>query len=141
MRYENSLLIDAPASVVWDLTVDVARWPEFLPTMQRVEPLDPAPLSVGDRARIKQPLQSAGIWTVTELEPGHHFAWQTSRGSMKWVGEHIVDEVDDGTCRNTLSFESTGRGTGLFIALIGAALRRSIDRENEGFRKEAERPR
>lgn len=139
MRYKNSLLIDAPASTVWDLTVDIARWPAFVPTMRRVEPLDPAPLEVGDRARVKQPMQPARVWTVTALEPGRRFTWQSRRGSMTWTAEHEITEVDDGRCRNTLRFEATGRGTGLFALLLGAAVRRAIDIENDSYRKEAER--
>lgn len=139
MRYENSLLIDAPASTVWDLTVDVARWPAFVPTMRRVEPLDPTPLSVGGRARVKQPMQPAGVWTVTALEPGRRFAWQSNRGAMTWTAEHEITEADDGGCRNTLRFEATGRGAGLFALLLGAAVRRAIDTENDSYRKEAER--
>lgn len=139
MRYENSLLINAPASVVWDLTLDVSRWPEMTPTMQRVEPLDPAPLAVGHRARVKQPMQPSAIWTVSELEPLRSFVWRTERGRMTWIGAHRIEEVDDDSCRNILSIEMTGRGAKPFTLLFGPMLRRAIRQENEGFRKAAER--
>src|SRR5215213_5897034 len=77
MHLEHRLEIDTPASVVWDLTVDVERWPETTPTMTSVERLDDGPLGVGSQARIKQPAQRPTVWTVTRFEPGRHFAWAT----------------------------------------------------------------
>ncbi|WP_026931323.1 SRPBCC family protein [Glycomyces tenuis] len=138
MRYENALVIGAPASVVWDLTTDIARWPELTPTMRSVEPLDPLPLKTGVRARIKQPLQPASVWTVTEFEPGRRFAWETRRGELTMTGTHLVEEVDGG-CRNTLGLELSGKGEGRFAFLFGAAVRWGIAKENQGFKQEAER--
>ncbi|THV42176.1 SRPBCC family protein [Glycomyces buryatensis] len=137
MRYEHSLLISAPASVVWDLTVDIERWPDFTPTMQHIELLDPAPLGVGGRARIKQPMQPKAIWTVTEFEPGSRLVWETRHRGLTLAGAHLVEDVDGDTCRNTLSVEATGRAAGPFTLLFGATLRRFIARENEGFRAAA----
>ncbi|WP_026924361.1 SRPBCC family protein [Glycomyces arizonensis] len=138
MRYENAIVIAAPAAVVWDLTADLPRWPELTPTMKRVEPLDPLPLRVGGRARIKQPLQPAAVWTVTELDPGRSFAWETPRGGLTMTGTHRVEEIDGG-CRNTLGIELTGKGEQWFAFMYGAAIRWAIKRENEGFKAEAER--
>jgi hypothetical protein len=138
MRYENVIVIDAPASLVWDLTVDVSRWPEFTPTMRRVEPLDPLPVRVGTRARIKQPLQPESVWTVTELEPGRRFAWETRRGGLTMVATHGIEPVDGG-CRNRLSLELSGKGERRFTLLLGPAVRWSLARENAGFKRAAER--
>ena len=47
--------ISAPPDRVWALMSDIGRWPEWTPTVTRVDPLDPGPLAVGHRARIRQP--------------------------------------------------------------------------------------
>jgi uncharacterized membrane protein len=142
MRWETSTEIDAPASLVWALTVDVAAWPTFTPTMQRVERLDDGPFGAGSSARIKQPGLAAAVWTVTRFEPGRSFSWQTSRMGLTMTGSHLVTHrpgraAGEG-CVNTLSIELTGRGSRLFWLLLGPLLRRSIVTENAGFKQKAE---
>ncbi|GIE96602.1 SRPBCC family protein [Paractinoplanes rishiriensis] len=136
MRYQHSVLIEAPVDRVWQLTTDVAAWPTFMPTMQSVERLDPGPLRVGSTARIKQPAQSAAVWTVTRLVDRQEFAWETHRMGLRMIGSHRLEPVDGGT-RNTLGIEVIGRGAGLFGAILGPALRRAIQQENAAFQRTA----
>ncbi len=77
MHLEHSLSIAAPADVVWAVTLDVERWPEWTPTMQRVERVDAGPFRIDSQARVKQPQFRETIWTVTALQPGYSFSWQT----------------------------------------------------------------
>ncbi|HRE03530.1 MAG TPA: SRPBCC family protein, partial [Ilumatobacteraceae bacterium] len=71
----NSIVIAAPAAVVWNLTIDVANWPSVTPTMTSVERLDDGPFGIGSKARVKQPMQRPTTWTVTEFDPERRFAW------------------------------------------------------------------
>jgi hypothetical protein len=138
MLWEDSTVIDAPADLVWRLTLDVAGWPSFLPTVRRLERLDPDPLRVGSTARLTQPGQPVAVWTVTRLDPPRGFAWETRRLGLRMVGSHQVEPLPSG-CRNTLALELTGRGSRLVGALAGAMIRKSLRRENGGFTQEAER--
>jgi uncharacterized membrane protein len=137
MQWRNSVTIDAPAFVVWQLTVDVERWPLFTKTMQRVERLDQGPFRIGSSARIKQPGQRAAVWTVTRFVDGREFAWQTRRMGMTMTGSHLVEDVGTG-CRNTLSIEIEGGGSRLFGLVFGGALRKALAVENAGFRAKAQ---
>ncbi|NMO54640.1 hypothetical protein HH310_26075 [Actinoplanes sp. TBRC 11911] len=136
MLYENTLVIEAPLDRLWRLTTDIAAWPAFLPTVQRLERLDDGPLRVGSKARIKQPAQTEAVWTVTHLEPNREFTWETSRMGMRMTGGHHLEEVAGGV-RNRLTIEVAGRGAGLFMALFGGAVRRSIREENAAFQRKA----
>jgi uncharacterized membrane protein len=138
MYREDSTVIDAPPSRVWQLTTEVTDWPSFMPTVQSVTLLDPAPLRIGSTARIKQPGQTAAVWTVTELSPMHEFTWETRRMGLRMIGRHQLTPAGDGT-RNTLSIEVTGRGSTLFAALFGATIARVIHEENAAFQKAAGR--
>jgi uncharacterized protein YndB with AHSA1/START domain len=138
MRWENTVLIDAPADKVWQLTTDISDWPSFSPTMTSVERLDQGPLRVGSAARVKQPGQTAAVWTVTRLEPGRVFTWQARRLGMTMIGTHLVMGSGE-TCRNTLSIDITGPTAPVFGALLAPLLRTSLARENAGFKTAAER--
>jgi hypothetical protein len=136
MHYEETTLIDAPVDLIWRLTTEVGDWPAFMPTVQRLERLDAGPLRVGSTARIKQPGQSAAVWTVTRLEPMREFTWETRRMGIRMTGRHLLEPAGSGT-RNTLVLETAGRGSGVFSALFGGLMRSSIHREAAAFARQA----
>jgi uncharacterized membrane protein len=139
MNWTDTVTIDAPVDQVWRLNTDVAAWPAYTPTMQSVHRLDDGPLRVGSQARIKQPAQKPTVWTVTRLEPGREFSWQSVRRGLTLTGTHRVTPDGHG-CRNTLQVEVTGALARPFALLIGPAVRRAIRTENIGFKNHAERP-
>ena len=55
MDYEVSVDIDATPGEVWNVLTDVGRWPEWTPTVTRVERLDLGPFQVGSTVMIRQP--------------------------------------------------------------------------------------
>jgi len=136
MHREHSTVIDAPQSLVWRLTTEVTEWPSFMPTVQRVERLDAGPLRVGSSARIKQPAQSAAVWTVTRLVPAREFTWETRRFGLRMTGRHLLEPAGAGT-RNTLVIDVTGRGSGLFAALFGGLMSRVLREESAAFERAA----
>ena len=137
MRWSDTTTIDAPAALVWRLTTEVEDWPGLTPTVTTLKLLDPGPLRVGSRARIKQLGQAAATWTVNRLEPNRSFSWQTSRPGLTLTGIHEVTPQGAG-CRNTLQVEATGFLAGPFRLLFGSAVRRSLRAENAGFKGSAE---
>ena len=139
MRWENSVLIDAPTGRVWQLTLDITDWPSFSPTMRWVRRLDDGPLRVGSTARIKQPGQPAAVWTVTRIVDEREFTWQTRRMGVTMTGSHLLEPVGD-RCRNTLVLDLTGPLSRPLAALIGGAIRRSLAAENGGFQARAAQP-
>ena len=138
MAITNELIIDAPVERVWALTADVESWPATTPTMTSVERLDDGPIRVGSRARIKQPRQPSRVWTVTSLEPGSLFAWETRILGVRMIGSHRLGDAGDGRCRNTLGVELIGRFAGLIETLSRRQLLAAITTENQGFRQAAE---
>ncbi len=133
----SELLIQAEPERVWALTLDVERWPELTPTMTEVVRLDDGPLAVGSRARITQPGQRPATWTVSRLEPGVAFEWWTKVGPVTMTGGHHL-RPDPRGCVNLLTLDITGRGAGLVGRLVGRRVGEAIERENRGFKQEAE---
>lgn len=137
MELTSSIDIAASVDRVWDLTVDVERWPALTPTITEVVRLDDGPFGLGSRARIRQPRQRARVWTVTRFEPGRCFEWATRVGTVEMVGGHRL-EATAGGCRNVLTLRLEGRGSAWLGRLARRQLQAAIDTENAGFRRAAE---
>lgn len=137
MRVEHTIDIAASPERVWKLTLDVESWPQYTPTMDSVERLDNEPLSIGSKAKIKQPGQRSKVWTVSQLDDTASFAWQTQALGMTMTGGHHLSPSGDGTSQ-TLVVELSGP----LAPVLGPLLRRpilgAITKENEGFKSAAE---
>lgn len=55
MIIQHEIFIDASPELVWDVTEDVERWPEWTRTMTSVKSLEGTGLELGTSFRIKQP--------------------------------------------------------------------------------------
>ncbi len=138
MKLENVTHIKAPPDVVWSVTEDVERWPEWSPTMETIERLDAGPFDVGSTARIKQPGLPPAEWRVTELVRGERFSWETRVRGMRMIGTHEVLPIEDGT-RSLLRIEITGFPVVLFWPLIFFSVKKSLERENAGLKTRCEK--
>ncbi len=65
MNFQHSISIAVPPDKAWAVTIDIERWPDWTPTVERVERLDAGPFRVGSQAKVKQPQFNETIWTVT----------------------------------------------------------------------------
>ena len=138
MEIVDELIIDAPLAAVWALTIDVVSWPTVTPTVTSVERLDDGPISVGSRARLKQPRQMPAIWTVTRCEAESLFEWSTRTLGMTMVGSHRLSAVDGDRCRNVLTLSATGVPATLFGWALKGQLHTAIATENASFKRRAE---
>ena len=91
-RPEINLTIEiaAPRSDVWTYASDIARQPEWMHEMKRVEMLTPPPVQPGSRGRAT--VRIFGISTtddvvITKFDPPHTFA---IRHEGKFVGEGLL---------------------------------------------------
>jgi uncharacterized membrane protein len=138
MQYETMVEIDAPPQDVWAVLVDVERWPEWTDSIDTVSWLDESDARVGSRARVKQPGMPALTWTVTELDPGHGFDWQTSSAGVTTLGTHTIAPLGEGRSRLTLGLRQSGALAGLVGALTGSRTRRFVQMEAAGLKRAAE---
>ncbi len=76
-------------------------------------------------------------WTVTALEPGRSFTWQTSSRGVTTVGGHAV-EADGGGAVITLTLHQHGPFAWLAKLMAGRLAREYVSMELEGFRRGAE---
>jgi uncharacterized membrane protein len=130
--FETSRHIEASTHSVWEVLYDVAKWPEWTPTIDSVERLDDGPFGVGSRAKVRQPKLPQAQWEVTEVVDGRSFTWEARGPGMKTIARHEV--VPDGTgSKVTLSIEQTGP-MGAVAAFVWRSLtQRYIELEAESL--------
>ena len=133
----TSVEISAPPERVWAVMSDIERWPEWTASVTRVERLDPGPLAVGQRARIRQPRLLPAVWQVTALEPGRGFTWVSRSPGVRVTGRHRVEAAPGGSCAHlTVRFE--GLLARLVARLTGALTTRYLGLEARGLKERSE---
>ena len=90
--------IVAPPARVWEILIDVERWPDWTPTVLRIERLDAGPLVIGSRARVMQPRLRPAVWKVTELDQAKGvFVWVARSPGIAVTGGHSVHRTPLGS--------------------------------------------
>jgi hypothetical protein len=137
LRASNVMRVDAPAEIVWAVTVDLERWPEWVPTVTAVTRLDDGPLKRGSVTRLEQPMQPPALWVVTVLEPERRLAWESRRRGLRFVATH--DLLADGSATtSTLTVEASGVMAVLLWPLLRIALSRALAAENQALKYRCE---
>ncbi len=139
MRIETSIAIAAPPDRIWRALANVAAWPDWLPTVTRIEPLDGPELAPGRRYRLTQPRLQQAVWTVTALEPGTRFVWEQRSPGMRVVGDHTIERTSATASRVTLGIEFTGFAGALVGRLFANLTRSYIATEAAELKSLAER--
>ena len=108
MRFEATIDVAASAQLLFEVYTDVERWPEWTASVTSVERLDQGPLSVGSRARIKQPRLPAAVWEVTEVVAGHSFTWMARVRGLSLQAVMSSPRQPVGAGQVTASLEQAG---------------------------------
>jgi carbon monoxide dehydrogenase subunit G len=110
MQFSITTDVDAPPDVVFAVLTDIERWPEWTPTVTRVERIGDAstPLALGARLRIVQPKVPPAEWTVTALEPGRGFRIVSHSPGATVEANHWAEPTGTERSRVTLSVTFAG---------------------------------
>ena len=138
-NYEITVDINASRERVWDVMMDVEKWPEWTQSMTSVTRLDSGELRQGSRVRIKQPKLAPTTMTVTHLERDKTFTWETRTFGLVATAVHtIIPRGNGSTVVLKLSFD------GLIGGILGRAMKnlneRYIAYEAAGLKKRSENP-
>lgn len=137
MKFQLSTHVEAPTSAVWIVLSDVAQWPSWTDSMERVRVDSACRFGVGSSARVKQPKLPESTWTVTRWDTGKGFDWEARSLGVTSIGTHQV-EPDGSGSRVVLGFEQTGWLAPLMRLLIGKRARQYVEMERDGLRRAAE---
>lgn len=137
MRYTRTDPIAARPSDVWAVLTDVEHWPDWTASMREITRLDSGPLRVGSTARVRQPTGRPMVWTVTDLVNERSFTWTASTAGIRFAGFHELTPTGSGV-RAVLTFTVTGPMAWLAGLLAGGRIRRYVDMEADGLRRQSE---
>ena len=137
MEFRRSVEIMAPPAVVWAVMSDVERWHEWTESVRGIRLLDRGPLAVGARALIRQPKFPPARWTVTSIDPGRSFVWESGAPGMRVYAQHSVEAITGGT-RATLRLHYAGAMGRLLARLTRGITERYLGYEAEGLKRRSE---
>jgi uncharacterized protein YndB with AHSA1/START domain len=138
MEARTSIDVAAPPDRVWEVLVDVDRWPEWTDSVTSVRSLDPGPLAVGARVEISQPRIPTGTYTVTALDPGSAFTWEQRQPGSTVSAHHECIPLPDGRTRVELRVVMGGAVGGVVGRLYRKLTERYLAMEAAGLKARAE---
>ena len=138
MRYEHAIDIDASPTAVWAVLSDVPAWPTWTESMRSAEWVGESGLSVGHAARIEQPKLRPATWTVTEVDVGRSFTWETKSPGFKITATHTISPREAGGVTVALSTNVSGLLGPIIGALTAKIGRRYVATEAEGLKRRCE---
>lgn len=138
MFTEDSIEIDAPPQLVWDVFSNVEGWPQWTPSVTSLAGLDGSTLAVGSRFAIKQPGMQKLKWQVTHIDPGSSWTWVQRSPGVNVVARHYVTPQPGG---RTLVRQELDQG-GWLGALVGRLMikktKRFLEQEAHGLKARSE---
>ena len=72
MRFESSIEIDAPLDKVWALIDRLEEWPQWMPSIKKIEKVSEGALAVGSRLSVTAKVSGLRVtllMTITEFVP------------------------------------------------------------------------
>lgn len=138
MITEDSVEIDAPPQLVWQVFSDVERWPEWTASVTSLAGLDGPGLAVGKRFAIKQPRMSKLVWRVTEVDPGSSWTWVQRAPGASTSARHDVIPRPGGRTLVRQRLDQRGVLGGLVARLMGSMTKRYLKLEAEGLKARSE---
>jgi uncharacterized protein YndB with AHSA1/START domain len=138
--------IAAPPEVVFATMADVARWPDFIGDIERVELLAEGPVRVGTRFRETRQMfgrSASEEMTVAELDSPRRCVLTAENHGTRYVATHEVTPTPNGA-RLALTFAGTpvtlaARLFSVVGLLFMGSLRRKLETDLRAVKAEAER--
>jgi uncharacterized membrane protein len=139
MIMEDSIEIDAPPQLVWDVFSDVEHWPDWTASVTSLVGGDGPALAVGKRFAIKQPGMSKLVWKVTEIDPGSSWTWVQRSPGVLVSARHDVVAQPGGRTLVRQRLDQRGVLGGLLGRLMVKKTKRFLELEAQGLKARSER--
>jgi uncharacterized membrane protein len=138
MFTEDSVEIDAPPHLVWQVFSDVERWPDWTASVTSLVGRDGPDLAVGKRFAIKQPGMQKLVWRVIEIEPGSSWTWVQRSPGVLVTARHYVSAQPGGRTLVRQQLDQRGALGALVGRLMVKKTKRFLELEGQGLKARSE---
>jgi carbon monoxide dehydrogenase subunit G len=110
MRFESSIDINAPAEKVWALVDKLEEWPQWMPSIKKIERLSKGPLTVGSQLSVTAKVSRLTVkllMTITEFVPERNVVMQGKALGTNLTRFYTLEPVN-GKTRVTIGGDVSG---------------------------------
>ena len=100
MRFESSIDINAPAEKVWALVDKLEEWPQWMPSIKKIERLSKGPLTVGSQLSVTAEVSGFTVtllMTITEFVSERSVVLEGKALGTKLTRFYMLEPVDGKT--------------------------------------------
>ena len=136
MRFESTVDINAPVEKVWALVDIVEEWPEWMPSIKKIERVSRGPLAVGSQAHVTVRVSGLTVrllMTVAEFIPERNVVLEGRALGTKLTRFYVLEPAN-GRTKVTIGGDVSGplawlarRGGQKVSAEIALALKTRIE--------------
>jgi len=98
MRFESSIEINAPAEKVWALIDKLEEWPQWMPSIKKIERVSRGPLAVGSQLSVTAKVSGLTVtllMTITEFIPERNVVMQGKTLGTNLTRFYTLEPVND----------------------------------------------
>jgi carbon monoxide dehydrogenase subunit G len=136
MRFESSIDIDAPAERVWALVDRLEEWPQWMPSIKKIERISQGPLTAGSQLSVTAKVSGLTVrllMTITEFVRERNVVLEGKALGTKLARFYTLEPVN-GKTKLTIGGDVSGalaclacRGGRKISAEIALAMKKRIE--------------
>jgi carbon monoxide dehydrogenase subunit G len=100
MKFESSIDIDAPAERVWALVDKLEEWPQWMPSIKKIERVSQGPLTAGSQLSVTAKVSGLTVrllMTITEFVEERNVVLEGKALGTKLARFYTLEPVNDKT--------------------------------------------
>jgi uncharacterized membrane protein len=98
VRFESSIDINAPTEKVWALVDKLEEWPQWMPSIKKIERVSKEPLAVGSQLSVTAKVSGLTVtllMTITEFAPERSVVLEGKALGTKLTRFYTLEPVND----------------------------------------------
>jgi carbon monoxide dehydrogenase subunit G len=110
MRFESSIDINAPTRKVWALIDKLEEWPQWMPSIKKIERVSKEPLTVGSQLSVTAKVSGLTVtllMTITEFVPERNVVMEGKALGNKLTRFYTLEPVN-GKAKVTIGGDVSG---------------------------------
>lgn len=138
MKFRASVEIDAIPEKVWAVAKNIEEWPQWIPSLKKMEKVSGEPLGKGSQVRVvaKSAITLNLLMTITEFIPGLRVVMEGKVLGMKMTRYYELEPV----AQNKAKLTAGGEVSGLLSFLVRRGGQKLSEEIVQALKKKVEGP-